>query len=157
MYSHNYSSIDEGESCKEDLIAYSEKAKHHASSIASPCGWAIMALLFFLTSLVSVFTIYMFSWYPQCPKHSSISSYESGWIATEISMLISISDLYADLITMTGVPSAAISIEEVEFFGTPHVYKYGTGYRLQQPDQRAYVGPPTPLLDQAWEELIGSK
>ncbi|KIW63986.1 hypothetical protein PV04_08946 [Phialophora macrospora] len=51
---------------------------------------------------------------------------------------------------------SAIKVSQVKFTGGIKFYDNGTMYRDNGPGP-AYVGPPTPEMDDAWEQLIGTR
>lgn len=40
------------------------------------------------------------------------------------------------------------------FYGGPRWYDNGTGYRINNPNEPIYVGPPSPEIDKAWDQLL---
>jgi hypothetical protein len=51
---------------------------------------------------------------------------------------------------------AAIELSKVTFKSALRYNETSkTYYREQDPDQPQYVGPPSPAIDHAWEELLG--
>ncbi|EMD91267.1 hypothetical protein COCC4DRAFT_35178 [Bipolaris maydis ATCC 48331] len=57
---------------------------------------------------------------------------------------------------MTEFPIAKPYIREklTMFWGGPRWYDNGTAYKLHNPDEPMYVGPPSDEIDAAWEELL---
>ncbi|PMD46157.1 hypothetical protein L207DRAFT_377570, partial [Hyaloscypha variabilis F] len=88
--------------------------------------WVICAILF--TFLVITQTIHR--------SHRAHDTYETGF-DTEFNFA-----------------NGALGMKKVKFISDIHIDPNGTVYLSQDPDGPHYVGPPSPDIDQAWDDML---
>ncbi|CAE7215985.1 hypothetical protein CFE70_009978 [Pyrenophora teres f. teres 0-1] len=111
------------------------------------------------------------------PTHHSLSPATSylGWILATIFAFTTSFLLFRPLLVTghndiasagpfsTGFPTEFnpikpyIKEKPTMFYGGPRWYNNGTSYRVQNPSQPIYVGPPNDDMDKAWDELLKNR
>ncbi|KAB2568586.1 hypothetical protein BFW01_g352 [Lasiodiplodia theobromae] len=109
---------------------YRKETAQPSAQLAAWTGWTLAAFFAFTTALLVFRDKLHASHFPES------GSFSAGF-KTEF-----------------GPVKPLIKEEPVMFWGGPRWYDNGTGYKLHNPSEPEYVGPPNDDMDEAWETLL---
>jgi hypothetical protein len=115
----------------EDGIDQPASISQRHQTLFSYMGW-IVASIFALSTIFLMRS-------PPATSHASVASFGTGF-STEFDPI-----------------KPHIKAQPTMFWGGPRWYDNGTGYRLHNPSEPIYVGPPTTEIDMAWDIMLKNR
>ncbi len=153
--SQPYASVQQHDSQDASAATWSQQPKKPAFKAMSINPWAVSNIVLSIIVFALLYRSDLTS-----SKGSEFGSFDKGY-TTEMrecpASSLRLNAHGAELCDGPVIQKPPISTHKVRFRGDLHFHENGTSYLHQEPGQRIFVGPPTPEIDMAWMDTIGSK